>query len=386
MTETYDKKTQEQRTNNFKKTLDEINKEYNRGQKTQGEVNISILGENQQADVEFISTGSLVLDNLLGGGFPKARVIEIFGPEASGKTSIALNAIADVQRKGGNALFIDAEQALDPYYASVLGVDTVNLGFTQISVLEQVMKIIRVVMQNGDTDIIVVDSIPALIPIAELEDPDKANIGLVARTLSKQLRIIVTLAKKHGTTIIFLNQIREKVGVMFGSPETTSGGRAMKFYASQRIEIRKKGLYKEGAATLGTEVRMKVVKNKVAPPYVEGSTVLTFAQGINREAEALTVGEELGIITKTGRTLFLTPTREIELNEPSSLEDDGRVKIATSNAAAIQALKDSPDLFNYITNAITHEMKIVREQNISNILEEIEDEVIEEFEAFDDVE
>lgn len=371
----------------FKSVLEKADKGVAKAMGTSGEISFSLLGENRAADVEFISTGSIVLDQLLGGGLPKGRVVELYGPEASGKTSIALNAVANVQREGGNAVFIDAEQALDPRYSAILGVDIDNLGFSQESVAEYVLQSIRLFLESKAVDIIVVDSIPSLIPIDTLKDPDKPSMALMARTLSKQLPILVRMARESGTTIIFLNQIRSKVGVVFGNPEDTPGGKALKFYASQRIEIRRVGQVKDGSDVIGTEVRMRVVKNKVAPPFEVGTTVLTFAQGINRPAEALTVGEELGIIEKSGRTYRVKVDGEVKLvGEIAEYEEEGLIKIATSQANAVKALTEEEDLYEYIIELVREKMRSNREGAIFEEHQELQNEVIEEFEAFDDVE
>jgi recombination protein RecA len=315
------------------------------------------------ANVKRFSSGSLVLDSISGGGFPEGRIIEIYGPEASGKTSIALNAIANVQREGGNAVFVDAEQALDTNYASILGVNVEELVLAQVSVAEDALQMCADLAKSGTTDLIVVDSVAALVPRQEAEgDMDKQQVGLMARVMSKALRVLTPICAKNGVTIIFLNQIREKVGVMFGNPETTPGGKALKFFASQRIEIRRKGQETEGKEIIGTVVRMKMVKNKVAAPFKEGLTVLTFAHGINRPAEMLVIGEEMGIIKKEGRSFYFEPDVEITLTgDISSKEEDGRVKIATSKADAVIALRDEKELFESIVRAVSERIDDQRE-------------------------
>lgn len=315
------------------------------------------------ANVKRFSSGSLVLDSISGGGLPEGRIIEIYGPEASGKTSIALNAIANVQREGGNAVFVDAEQALDTNYASILGVNVEELVLAQVSVAEDALQMCADLAKSGTTDLIVVDSVAALVPRQEAEgDMDKQQVGLMARVMSKALRVLTPICAKNGVTIIFLNQIREKVGVMFGNPETTPGGKALKFFASQRIEIRRKGQETEGKEIIGTVVRMKMVKNKVAAPFKEGLTVLTFAHGINRPAEMLVIGEEMGIIKKEGRSFYFEPDVEITLTgDISSKEEDGRVKIATSKADAVIALRDEKELFESIVRAVSERIDDQRE-------------------------
>ena len=336
------KSKESQSQKDFKKAMAALNKKMTKDAKD--EIALAALGEMEALDVETISTGSIVLDSLAGGGFPVGRIIELFGPESSGKTSIALNAIADVQRKGGNALFIDAEQALDPNYAKVLGVNTEELGLTQLIIAEQVMFTIQEMIKSGTVDLIAVDSVASLVPQAEYDNPEGNTIGLIARILSKHLRIIAKLANDHRCTVLFLNQVRESIGVMYGNPETTPGGRSLKFYASQRIRISRTGQYKEGSEVLGTEVQFRIVKNKIAPPFMSGKTILTFAQGINRPAEIIEVGGSIGAIEVVGRTQYL------EVEDPSKYEDrfeivDGKVKLGTSKKDCIDVLSEEEELF-----------------------------------------
>lgn len=342
----------------FKRAMSSLNKKMTKDSK--GEIAIAPLGEMDAVDVETVSTGSVVLDNLAGGGFPVGRIVELFGPESSGKTSIALNAIADVQRKGGNALFIDAEQALDPSYAKVLGVDTDKLGLTQLIIAEQVMFTIQEMIKTGTVNLIVVDSVASLVPQAEYDEPEKTTMALLARILSKHLRIIAKLANDYRCTVLLLNQIREKVGVMFGSPEDTPGGRALKFYASQRIRVSRVGQYKEGNEIIGTEVQFRIVKNKIAPPFQSGKTILTFAKGINRPAELIEVGGSIGAIEIEGRTQYL------KVEDPSKFEDefeivDGRVKLGTSKKDCIEVLANNEDLFDEASKRVQEVMRIKRE-------------------------
>lgn len=308
-----------------------------------------------EADVERFSSGSLVLDSISGGGFPKGRIIEIYGPEASGKTSIALNGIANIQREGGNAVFIDAEQALDTKYAQILGVDLDRLALAQVSVAEEALQLCFNLASTGSTDLIVVDSVAALVPKAEYEGGmDKQQVGLMARVMSKGLRMLTPICAKNNVTIIFLNQIREKVGVMFGNPETTPGGKALKFAASQRIEIRRKGQEKADNEIIGTLVRMKMVKNKVAPPFKEGLTVLTFAQGINRPGELLAVGEEKGVLTKKGNSYFFDPKGvEVDLPEdqPATMVDD-LIRLGSKKADALESLERNEALYKLASKAL----------------------------------
>lgn len=342
----------------FKRAMSSLNKKMTKDSK--GEIAIAPLGEMDAVDVETVSTGSVVLDNLAGGGFPVGRIVELFGPESSGKTSIALNAIADVQRKGGNALFIDAEQALDPAYAKVLGVDTEKLGLTQLIIAEQVMFTIQEMIKTGTVSLVVVDSVASLVPQAEYDEPEKTTMALLARILSKHLRIIAKLANDYRCTVLLLNQIREKVGVMFGSPEDTPGGRALKFYASQRIRVSRVGQYKEGNEIIGTEVQFRIVKNKIAPPFQSGKTILTFAKGINRPAELIEVGGSIGAIEIEGRTQYL------KVEDPSKFEDefeivDGRVKLGTSKKDCIEVLANNEDLFDEASKRVQEVMRIKRE-------------------------
>lgn len=327
----------------FKKAMAKLNKTMTKN--TPDEVAIAPLGEMDAIEVETVSTGSVVLDNLAGGGFPVGRIVELFGPESSGKTSIALNSISYVQNRGGNALFIDAEQALDPKYAATLGVDIERLGLTQLIIAEQVMYTIQEMIKTGTVDLIVVDSVASLTPEAEFNEPEKVTMALLARILSKHLKIIAKLANDHRCTIILLNQIREKVGVMYGNPEDTPGGRALKFYASQRIKISRTGQVKEGSDIIGTEVQFRIVKNKIAPPFQTGRTILTFAQGINRAAEVIEVGVDVGAIEKTGNTQWLpvTPEEAEKFSEFYTVED-GRVKLGTSKKLALDSLNNDEEL------------------------------------------
>lgn len=339
------------------KTVDKNNRE-----KGMDEPLISTIDGLSAVEVERFSSGSLVLDSITGGGFPRRRIIEIYGPESSGKTSIALNAIANVQREGGNAVFVDAEQALDTRYAQTLGVDLERLGIAQISIAETALQVCAELAKSGEVDLIVVDSVASLSPKAEAEgDLEKAQVAILARLMSKALRVLVPACAKNDCTIIFLNQIREKVGIVFGNPETTPGGKALKFYASQRIEIRRKGQEKEGDKVIGTTVRMKVVKNKVAPPFKEGLTVLTFAHGINRPAEMLVVGEEMGIIEPVKRSFFYTPKKDIKLVGDISSMEDGRIKIASSKGAAVEALGIETELYNAIAEEVQARIAAQRE-------------------------
>jgi len=271
-------------------------------QKTYGQGSIMKLGDKQKVDVDVISSGSISLDYILGvGGYPKGRVIEIYGPESSGKTTFALHAIAEVQRKGGKAAFIDAEHAIDPLYAQNLGVNIDELILSQPDSGEQALEITEMLAKSGCIDLIVVDSVAALVPQAELNgEMGDAQVGLQARLMSKALRKLTATLNKGQCTIIFINQLREKVGILFGNPETTTGGRALKFYASVRLDVRKGDVIKNGEDIVGNEVKIKVVKNKVAPPFKSAVVEITYGKGINKEAELVELATKFDIIQKQG--------------------------------------------------------------------------------------
>ena len=267
-----------------------------------GEGSLMKLGSDQVRKIPSISTGALSIDLALGiGGVPKGRVIEIYGPESSGKTTLSLHIAAEAQKAGGVAAFIDAEHALDPIYASARGVDVDELLVSQPDTGEQALEIANMLIDSEGVDVVVIDSVAALVPQAEIDgEMGQSHVGLQARLMSQALRKLTSSINKTQTTVIFINQIREKIGVMWGSPETTSGGRALKFYASVRIDIRRIETLKVGAEMIGNRVRAKIVKNKVAPPFKEAQFDIMFGQGISREGSLLDVGVDHGIVRKAG--------------------------------------------------------------------------------------
>ena len=267
-----------------------------------GEGSLMKLGSDQVRKIPTISTGALSIDLALGiGGVPRGRVIEIYGPESSGKTTLSLHIAAEAQKAGGVAAFIDAEHALDPIYASALGVDVDELLVSQPDTGEQALEIANMLIDSEGVDVVVIDSVAALVPQAEIDgEMGQSHVGLQARLMSQALRKLTSSINKTQTTVIFINQIREKIGVMWGSPETTSGGRALKFYASVRIDIRRIETLKIGAEMIGNRVRAKIVKNKVAPPFKEAQFDIMFGQGISREGSLLDVGVDHGIVRKAG--------------------------------------------------------------------------------------
>ncbi len=285
--------------NERQKALDTVIKNM---EKSFGKGAVMKLGENKDRRVSSVSSGSVTLDHALGvGGYPKGRIIEVYGPESSGKTTVALHAIAEVQKNGGVAAFIDAEHALDPVYAQALGVDIDNLYLSQPDHGEQGLEIAEAFVRSGAVDIIIVDSVAALTPKAEIEgEMGDTHVGLQARLMSQALRKLSAAISKSNTTAIFINQIREKVGVMFGNPETTPGGRALKFYSSVRLEVRRAEQLKQGQDIVGNRTKIKVVKNKVAPPFKVAEVDIMYGQGISRQGELIDLGVQHDIVDKSG--------------------------------------------------------------------------------------
>lgn len=311
-------------------TLKQIEKLYGKGA-------VMRLGDRETVDVDAIPSGSLLIDEAIGvGGYPKGRIIEIFGPESSGKTTLALHAIAECQKNGGRAAFIDAEHAIDPLYAKNLGVDINELILSQPDNGEQALEIVEMLADSGSINLIVVDSVAALVPQAELDgEMGDSSVGLQARLMSKAMRKIAGILNKKECAVIFINQLREKVGVMYGNPETTSGGRALKFYASVRIDIRRTEAIKQGADIIGNTCRVKIVKNKVSPPFKQCEIDIIYGQGISKEGEILDRAVELGLIKKSG----------------SWFEYNGS-KIAQGRDAAKAYLKDNEDVANELLEKI----------------------------------
>lgn len=309
--------------------VDQIEKQFGKG-------SIMRLGEAHKVNVETYPVGSVSLDLALGGGIPKGRVVEIYGPESSGKTTLTLHAIAEVQKAGGTAAFIDAEHALDPQYAKRIGVDIESLLISQPDTGEQALEILETLVRSSAVDMVVVDSVAALVPQAEIEgDMGDSHMGLQARLMSQALRKLTGIVSKTNCTVIFINQIRMKIGVMFGNPETTTGGNALKFYASVRMDIRRIGQIKVGEEIVGNRVKVKVVKNKIAPPFRIAEFDIMYNEGISATGDVLDLAAEKGIVGKSG----------------AWYDYDGG-KIAQGREAAKKYLKDNPEVFEKIRKAV----------------------------------
>ncbi|MCX8019703.1 MAG: recombinase RecA [Chitinophagaceae bacterium] len=319
----------------LKLTMEKIEKDYGKG-------SVMLMNEKTQAEQEVISTGSIGLDAALGiGGLPRGRVIEIFGPESSGKTTIAIHAMAEAQKKGGICAIIDAEHAFDSNYAQKLGVDVDNLLISQPDYGEQALEIADRLILSGALDVVVVDSVAALVPKSELEgEMGDSKMGLQARLMSQALRKLTATISKTNTVCIFINQLREKIGVMFGNPETTTGGNALKFYASVRLDIRRMQQIKDGDETIGNRVKVKVVKNKVAPPFRSAEFDIIFGEGISKTGEIIDLGTEFGILQKSGSWY--------------SYNGD---KLGQGRDAVKQFLADNPELADEIETKIREKIK-----------------------------
>ena len=325
--------------------LVQIEKQYGKGA-------VMKLGDpSAQMNVETIPTGSLSLDIALGlGGIPKGRIIEIYGPESSGKTTVTLHMIAEVQKRGGIAGFIDAEHALDPVYAKNIGVDIDNLYISQLDNGEQALEITETMVRSGAIDIVVVDSVAALVPKAEIDgDMGDSHVGLQARLMSQALRKLTAVISKSNCTVVFINQLREKVGVMFGNPETTTGGRALKFYSSVRLDVRRIEALKQGGEVIGNRTRVKVVKNKIAPPFKEAEFDIMFGKGISKEGDIVDLASNVGIINKSGAWFAY----------------EGN-KIGQGRENAKQYLRDNPAVCDEIENKVREHFGLHAEAGTAN--------------------
>lgn len=317
--------------------------------KTHGAGTVMMMGDGSKHVVEHVSSGCLSLDKALGiGGYPKGRIIELYGPESSGKTTVALHAIASCQAEGGVAAFIDAEHALDPVYAKAIGVDIENMIISQPDYGEQAIDVAEKLILTGAVDILVIDSVAALIPKAELEgDMESANVGVQARLMSKAMRKLTGAINQSKCIVIFINQIREKVGVMYGNPETTTGGRALKFFSSVRIEVRKVDTIKEGTNVTGNKVKAKIVKNKVAPPMKEAYFDILYGVGISCDAQILSAAVDAGIIEKSGSWFTYKDFRAHGMAEVKEKFTNDEVFRAEIIAAVNQADNTESDDFNF---------------------------------------
>ena len=306
-----------------------------------GDGSIMKLGDAYKVNVETFPSGSLSLDLAIGGGYPKGRIIEIFGPESSGKTTLTLHAVAEIQKLGGTAAFVDAEHALDPVYAKKLGVDTANLLVSQPDNGEQALEIVETLVRSNAVDLVVLDSVAALVPQAEIDgDMGDAQMGLQARLMSQAMRKLTSIISKSKTTVIFINQIRMKIGVMFGNPETTTGGNALKFYASQRLDIRRVGQIKVGDDVIGNHVRVKVVKNKIAPPFRTAEFDIMFNEGISLTGDVIDLAVANDVVAKSGAFY--------KYNETT---------IGQGREAAKQYLEDNPKILNEIDKKVRQAVK-----------------------------
>lgn len=309
--------------------VDQIEKQFGKG-------SIMNLAGDNKIDIETIPTGSLSLDMALGGGIPKGRIVEIYGPESSGKTTLTLHAVAEVQKAGGTAAFVDAEHALDPSYAKRLGVDVEKLLVSQPDSGEQALEIVETLVRSNAVDIVVIDSVAALVPQAEIEgDMGDSHMGLQARLMSQALRKLTGIINRSKCTVVFINQLRMKIGVMFGNPETTTGGNALKFYASVRMDIRRTSQIKTGEEIVGNRVRVKVVKNKVAPPFRQAEFDIMYNQGISYEGDVLDLATEKGIVEKAGAWFAYNGEN-----------------VAQGREAAKQYLKENPKVLSEISKKV----------------------------------
>jgi len=321
------------------------------------------LGDNQAMDIEAISTGSLTIDIALGiGGLPCGRVVEIYGPESSGKTTLTLQVIAEAQKKGKTCAFVDAEHALDPVYAEKLGVNIDELLVSQPDTGEQALEICDMLVRSGAVDVVIVDSVAALTPKAEIEgDMGDSHVGLQARLMSQALRKLTANIKRSNTLCIFINQIRMKIGVMFGNPETTTGGNALKFYSSVRLDIRRIGAVKEGDEVVGNETRVKVVKNKVAPPFKQAEFMIRYGEGISKEAELIDLGVKQKLVDKAGAWY--------------SYKGD---RIGQGKANVMKFLKENPEIANEIETKIRQELLLSKTMKAEEAVPQQEDDVLPE--------
>jgi recombination protein RecA len=333
-TKTGDDKVKKEKLKALELTLGNIEKHYGKGA-------IMKLGDQAVENVEVVPTGSISMDYALGiGGFPRGRIVEIYGPEASGKTTLALHAIAEAQKKGGIAAFIDAEHAFDRFYAEKLGVDVENLLVSQPDNGEQALEIVDNLIRSGAIDIIVIDSVAALTPKSEIEgEMGDSKMGLQARLMSQALRKLTANISKTGAICVFINQLREKIGVMFGNPETTTGGNALKFYTSIRVDIRRMNQIKEGEKIVGNRVRVKIVKNKVAPPFRKAEFDILYGEGISRMGEIIDLGVDHGIIKKSG-----------------SWFSYGDTKLGQGRDAVKKLLEDNPELSDELEKGINQKL------------------------------